>query len=72
MTRNTSSEDIVGLLKATGALQEGHFALSSGLHSGHYLQCALFLMYPENAALADPSGEGIAAETVASGLTRVG
>jgi len=52
MTRNTSSEDIVGLLKATGALQEGHFALSSGLHSGHYLQCALFLMYPENAALA--------------------
>lgn len=51
-TSMESMEGIVRLLRASGALQEGHFALSSGLHSGHYLQCALFLMYPENAALA--------------------
>lgn len=43
---------ITALMKEAGALQEGHFALSSRLHSAHYLQCALFLMYPENAALA--------------------
>ena len=42
----------------SGALLEGHFRLSSGLHSGHYLQSALVLQYPEFAealgrALAD-------------------
>ena len=35
----------------------GHFKLSSGLHSGQYLQCALVLQYPEYAAKL---GEGIA------------
>jgi len=50
--KDTSPEGIVHSLRASGALQDGHFALSSGLHSGHYLQCALFLMYPENAAMA--------------------
>ena len=33
-----------------GALLEGHFRLSSGLHSGGFLQCALVLQYPERAA----------------------
>ncbi|GAG11281.1 unnamed protein product, partial [marine sediment metagenome] len=32
-----------------GALLEGHFLLSSGLHSGQYLQCALLLRYPSRA-----------------------
>jgi len=32
-----------------GALLEGHFLLSSGLHSEKYLQCALVLQYPEEA-----------------------
>ncbi|MDT8284028.1 MAG: orotate phosphoribosyltransferase [Thermovirgaceae bacterium] len=36
----------------SGALLEGHFRLSSGMHSGFYLQCALFLRYPENAEWA--------------------
>ncbi len=45
-------EHILEKMINTGALQEGHFALSSGLHSGSYLQCALFLMYPDNASLA--------------------
>lgn len=33
----------------TGALLEGHFILSSGLHSPKYLQCALALQHPEDA-----------------------
>jgi orotate phosphoribosyltransferase len=35
--------------RASGALLEGHFKLSSGRHSGHYLQCARVLMNPERA-----------------------
>lgn len=33
----------------SGALLEGHFKLSSGRHSGHYLQCARVLMNPARA-----------------------
>lgn len=36
--------------RACGAILEGHFKLSSGLHSNRYLQCARVLMYPEIAA----------------------
>jgi orotate phosphoribosyltransferase len=36
----------------TGALLEGHFRLSSGLHSDRYLQCARLLMWPERAQAA--------------------
>ena len=35
-----------------GALLEGHFRLSSGLHSGRYLQCARLLMWPDRAQKA--------------------
>lgn len=35
--------------RSTGALLEGHFILSSGLHSPKYLQCALALQHPEDA-----------------------
>jgi len=46
------------LFRDSGALLEGHFRLSSGLHSPSYLQCALVLQHPESAerlgrALAD-------------------
>jgi orotate phosphoribosyltransferase len=34
------------MLSHTGAMLSGHFLLSSGLHSGQYLQCALLLSYP--------------------------
>jgi orotate phosphoribosyltransferase len=34
---------------ACGAHQEGHFLLSSGLHSGDYMQCALYLAQPRRA-----------------------
>ena len=36
--------------KRTGALLEGHFILSSGLHSARYLQCARALQHPQDAA----------------------
>ena len=39
-------------LTACGAHQCGHFLLSSGLHSGDYLQCALYLAHPRRAARA--------------------
>lgn len=39
-------------LTACGAHQRGHFLLSSGLHSGDYLQCALYLAHPRRAAHA--------------------
>lgn len=38
------------MFQETGALLEGHFQLTSGMHSPRYLQCALVLQYPERAA----------------------
>jgi len=40
------------LMRDSGALLEGHFLLSSGLHSPYYLQCALLLRFPKNAEVA--------------------
>jgi orotate phosphoribosyltransferase len=40
------SMEIMDLFKKSGAYQQGHFKLSSGLHSGAYLQCALVLQNP--------------------------
>lgn len=41
-----SHEDVLDEFRAAGALLEGHFILSSGLHSPRYLQCARVLMDP--------------------------
>ena len=35
-----NNEKILSIFKETGALMEGHFILRSGLHSGHFFQCA--------------------------------
>ena len=43
------AEPILELFRATGAYLQGHFRLTSGLHSGEYLQCALVLQYPAHA-----------------------
>lgn len=43
------SEQILEQFKLTDALLEGHFVLSSGLHSPKYLQCALALQHPRDA-----------------------
>jgi|TARA_R100000049_G_C1948904_1_gene95390 orotate phosphoribosyltransferase len=45
-----TDEEIIGELRGCDALLEGHFLLSSGRHSAHYLQCARVLMDPERAA----------------------
>jgi orotate phosphoribosyltransferase len=45
-----STEQVVALLRSCGALLEGHFRLTSGLHSPVYLQCARLLMDPARAA----------------------
>jgi orotate phosphoribosyltransferase len=65
-----NAEQVIDQFRATGALLEGHFQLSSGLHSTVYLQCALVLQFPEQAeafgrAIAEKfQGQGI--ELVAS------
>lgn len=43
------ADEVIERFKRTGALLEGHFILSSGLHSPNYLQCALVLQYPAEA-----------------------
>jgi orotate phosphoribosyltransferase len=40
---------LLEVFQQTGALLEGHFQLTSGLHSSRYLQCALVLQYPQHA-----------------------
>ena len=45
-----TDEDILREFRASEALLEGHFRLSSGRHSGHYLQCARVLMNADRAA----------------------
>src|SRR2546423_15201642 len=41
--------EVLERFRRTGALLEGHFVLSSGLHSTQYLQCALVLQHPTEA-----------------------
>jgi orotate phosphoribosyltransferase len=42
-------DDLLNLFRRSGALLDGHFRLSSGLHSTGYLQCALVLSQPSDA-----------------------
>ena len=43
------SDEVIKEFRNSGALLEGHFKLSSGLHSSMYLQCALVLQFPKKA-----------------------
>jgi orotate phosphoribosyltransferase len=45
-----TEEEVLAEFRAAGALLEGHFILSSGLHSPRYLQCARVLMDPVRAS----------------------
>jgi len=51
-------DQLLDMFRRSGALLDGHFRLSSGLHSSGYLQCALVLQDPE---IAEQLGQGIAA-----------
>ncbi|HKZ80855.1 MAG TPA: orotate phosphoribosyltransferase [Pyrinomonadaceae bacterium] len=53
--------EVFDRFRKAGALLEGHFILSSGLHSSSYLQSALVLQYPKEAELL---GKALAAEFV--------
>lgn len=61
-------DELLDLFRKSGALLEGHFRLSSGLHSTGYLQCALVLQHPQDAELL---GQAIALRTRALGATVV-
>ena len=52
-------QQLLRIFQQTGALLDGHFQLTSGLHSPRYLQCALVLQYPEHAQFA---GRALAAK----------
>jgi len=45
-----TEQEVLAEFRAAGALLEGHFVLSSGLHSSRYLQCARVLMDPARAS----------------------
>ena len=45
-----TEDEVLHEFRASEALLEGHFKLSSGRHSAHYLQCARVLMEPERAS----------------------
>ncbi len=47
--KSLRSEDVIQKFRETRALLEGHFVLTSGLHSTIYLQCALVLQHPREA-----------------------
>jgi orotate phosphoribosyltransferase len=51
-------EELMGMFESAGAIRHGHFELSSGLHSGMYVQCALVLQYPR---FAEKLGQSLAA-----------
>jgi orotate phosphoribosyltransferase len=53
------AESVVALFRSRGAYLEGHFRLTSGLHSAGYLQCALVLQYPD---AAEKLGRALAVE----------
>jgi orotate phosphoribosyltransferase len=62
--------EVLTVFRRSGALLEGHFRLSSGLHSPGYLQCALVLQHPREAeALGAALGQlarGLGAQVVLS------
>ncbi len=61
-------DEVLGDFRAAGALLEGHFILSSGLHSPRYLQCARVLMDP---ARAERLCRAIAGKVQAGGFGNV-
>ena len=63
-----NAEQVIDQFRVTGALLEGHFQLSSGLHSTVYLQCALVLQFPEQ---AEAFGRAIAEKFQGQGIQLV-
>ncbi|MBM3777862.1 MAG: orotate phosphoribosyltransferase [Acidimicrobiia bacterium] len=51
--------DLLERLRQTGAVLDGHFALSSGLHSPGYVQCARLLQFPSDAEVCGAALAGL-------------
>src|SRR5688572_25128531 len=64
----TDTAAILDRFRRAGALLEGHFRLTSGLHSPGYLQCALVLQHPRE---AEALGAAIADRVRDTGVTAV-
>jgi orotate phosphoribosyltransferase len=62
------TEDLLKIFATAGAIRHGHFELSSGLHSGTYVQCALVLQYPR---FAEKLGKALAALFTDAGIEAV-
>ncbi len=63
-----NAEEVIDEFKRTGALLEGHFQLTSRLHSTVYLQCARVLQFPDKAAAF---GDAIARQFAGQGIQLV-
>jgi orotate phosphoribosyltransferase len=67
---SVTADSVLDRFRQSGALLEGHFRLTSGLHSPGYLQCALVLQHPAEAEAcgAEIAGRvrGLDAQTVLS------
>jgi orotate phosphoribosyltransferase len=59
---------VLELFRTSGAMLEGHFELSSGLHSDRYFQCALLLQYPKR---AEELARALAAKLRAQGHEKI-
>ncbi|MDE2403834.1 MAG: orotate phosphoribosyltransferase [Sphingomonadales bacterium] len=64
-------EDVLAEFRASQALLEGHFLLSSGRHSAHYLQCARVLMDPMRAGRLASALAGKLPRDLRKEITRV-
>src|SRR5215471_1798884 len=60
--------EVLDLFRQSGALLDGHFRLSSGLHSDRYLQSALVLQHPD---FAEQLGRALATRTAQLSATAV-
>jgi orotate phosphoribosyltransferase len=57
MVTMVKREELLQMFETAGAIRHGHFELSSGRHSGTYVQCALVLQYPR---FAEKLGQALA------------
>jgi orotate phosphoribosyltransferase len=63
-----SRDELLKIFESAGAIRHGHFELSSGRHSGMYVQCALVLQYPR---FAEKLGTALAALFANAGIEAV-
>ena len=68
MIAPVTSDTVIEMFRRVGALLEGHFRLTSGLHSSGYLQCALVLQHPRE---AEACGAALAGRVLSLGARAV-